>query len=122
VELTLIGYWRSEGEPNDEWPDAHDFVDEGWDEVERHMVATYLSSGTVARAYRGWSPCRFCGKHNGSKLYTDGTYAWPEGLAHYIDEHAIRLPRRFVEHAVGRLDAIEEASLNLDWWRTQGPR
>ena len=27
---------------------------------------------------------------------TDGTYVWPTGLLHYVDEHAIRLPGLFV--------------------------
>lgn len=120
MDLTLIGYWRSEDGRNDEWPDAHDFVDATWDRQERYMVRTYLSSGTIARAYRGLSPCRFCGQHNGSKLYTDGVYAWPEGLAHYIDEHDVRLPLQIVQHVVQRLDAVEDASLNVDWWRSQG--
>ena len=122
VELTLIGYWRSDDGLNDEWPDATDFVDLTWDRDERRIVSSYLASGTTACAYRGLSPCRFCGSHNGSRLYTDGVYAWPEGLAHYLDEHGVRLPQRFVDHAVERLDAIEDASLDLDWWREALPQ
>jgi hypothetical protein len=29
---------------------------------------------------------------------TDGVYCWPEGLAHYINEHDVRLPAEFVAH------------------------
>jgi len=28
---------------------------------------------------RGLSPCRFCGRNNGHREFTDGTYQWPEG-------------------------------------------
>jgi hypothetical protein len=47
---------------------------------------------------RGLSPCRLCGQLNGSAEYTDGTYVWPEGLAHYVMEHDVRLPDEFVSH------------------------
>jgi hypothetical protein len=29
---------------------------------------------------------------------TDGVYCWPEGLAHYVKEHDVRLPDEFVTH------------------------
>lgn len=79
----------------------------------------YVESGTVARAYRGLSPCRFCGEHNGSKECTDGAYLWPEGLAHYIEAHEVRLPESFVRHAIARLDALEAASVDYEWWKSQ---
>jgi hypothetical protein len=36
---------------------------------------------------------------NGSRDLTDGTWVWPEGLAHYITTHDVILPDEFVEHA-----------------------
>jgi len=115
--LKLIGYWPS-GSQSD-WPNPADFVDPEWDDRERHMVWTYLKYGTVARSYRGLSPCRFCSQQNGSMEFTDGVYLWPEGLAHYLDAHAVRLPQQFVNHAVERLNALEAASVDYDWWKSQ---
>lgn len=31
---------------------------------------------------------------------TDGVYMWPEGLAHYLEKHNVRLPQEFVEHVL----------------------
>ena len=86
------------------------------------MVATYLSSGTVARAYLGRSACRFCGERNGSLEFTDGRYIWPEGLAHYVTDHGVRLPDDFVEYAVARLDEVEAAEVETAWWQSQTGR
>lgn len=33
----------------------------------------------------------------GSKCLTDGNWVWPEGLAHYIEAHEVRLPDEFVD-------------------------
>jgi hypothetical protein len=91
VTLILIGYWRSETHP--EWPDPADLVDPQWDAQERHMVTMYLASGTIARTYMGFSPCRLCGRQNGSLEYTDGEFIWPEGLAHYLEGTPSGSPR-----------------------------
>jgi hypothetical protein len=79
-------------------PDPHRFVDRGWPLSERHSVARHLERGTLVNQYRGLSPCRFCGQLNGSAELTDGAFCWPEGLAHYLFEHDVRLPPRFVSH------------------------
>src|SRR4051812_43634582 len=63
--LCLIGYWRSDHDAA--WLDLRDLVDEEWDAWERRRVWSYFGNGTLARAYRGVSPCRFCGEHNGSR-------------------------------------------------------
>jgi hypothetical protein len=113
-ERRLIGYWRNEQHP--EYPDPTDLVDESWDAEERHMVWSYLCSGTMVVSYMGLSTCRVCGKHNGALEFSDGTYQWPEGLAHYVYDHAVRLPPELVEHAIKQLDSLEAGSANLDWW------
>jgi hypothetical protein len=110
----LIGYWRNEQHP--EFPDPQSLVDATWDEAERHMVWAYLCHGTMVAAYRGLSRCRLCGEHNGALEFSDGIYQWPQGLAHYVSEHNVRLPREVVEHAVARLDALEAVRPSVDWW------
>lgn len=112
--LRLIGYWRNAKHP--EYPDPHDLVDAAWDEDERHVTGSYLASGTVAWAFMGYSPCRFCGENNGDLEYTDGVYVWPSGLAHYIDEHHVRLPQAIVDHASDRLTEVEKVRPDLAWW------
>jgi len=64
----------------------------------------------------GLSPCRICGRNNGSLEYTDGTYLWPQGLAHYVDEHEVRLPDEFVRHAIDRVAALDAATVDQSWW------
>ena len=122
--VRLIGYWRSDDAP--QWPDPHRFVDPGWDRAQREMVVRHLGAGSVVAVAVGLSSCRICGRPNGSAELTDGSYLWPEGLAHYVEEHAVRLPREFVDHAIGvagDLTQLGEAALASgvedEWWKTQ---
>jgi hypothetical protein len=58
-----------------------------------------------------------CGVANGSAEFTDGTYVWPEGLAHYVDEHHVRLPEAVLEHIRRRWDELlEESIVDDEWW------
>ena len=117
--LILIGYWDGP-HTSPGWPDPRDFVDPEWDQDERSEVHYYLAAGTAVRAYVGLSECRFCGERVGSVEYTDGVYAWPEGLAHYVQEHHVRLPAAFVEHARARLERLERLPVDNTWWKAQG--
>jgi len=117
----LLGYWRQElpeldprltvsadhaaayeslRERGRQWPDPWSFVDPTWRDDERSIVVEHLQTGTLVNQYRGLSPCRFCGRHNGSAELTDGVFCWPEGLAHYLVVHEVRLPEEFVEHVL----------------------
>ncbi|WP_232014264.1 hypothetical protein [Cellulomonas fimi] len=111
----MIGYWDG---PNTRpgWPRPEQFVDTTWDADERELVADYLSRGHVARAYMGYSECRMRGRLNGSLEFTDGFFVWPEGLRHYVVDHAVRLPARFVEHAQSRIELLESAPRDEAWW------
>jgi hypothetical protein len=53
--------------------------------------------------------------NNASLELTDGTFLWPEGLTHYVRDHAVRLPDRFFEHVAGVTDAIESADVEESW-------
>ena len=53
-------------------------------------------------AYRGWSTCRCCGKHNGSREFVSGNFRWPEGYRHYLQDHLIEPDpefKQFIEFA-----------------------
>jgi hypothetical protein len=115
TQLVRIGYWRGETSPDH--PDPRAFVDTSWDENDRHQVAAYLRSGTVPWAAAGFSVCRVCGSVNGSAEFTDGTYVWPEGLVHYVEEHRVRLPEAVLEHIRRRWhELLDESNVDDDWW------
>lgn len=113
-ELIAIGYWWSER--HTDLPRPADFVDASWDEYERFEVIGHLQHGMVARAWAGPSRCRFCGAFNGSLDFTDGTYVWPEGLAHYLREHDVRLPQGFVDHVHECTARWQDAKYSHEWW------
>ncbi|WP_251044132.1 hypothetical protein [Arthrobacter sp. ISL-48] len=116
MKLILIGYWDGP-QTGRSWPSPEQFVDASWDTEERDFVAYYLQMGLITRSYMGFSRCRFCGKENGNLELSDGHFVWPDGLAHYVVEHAVRLPDRFVRHAFAKIDGLESAARDLEWWR-----
>jgi hypothetical protein len=115
--LRVVGFW--DGPFTDHsWPDVSLFVDSDWDAEEREFVIDYLKAGLLARTAMGYSLCRFCGIENGDSEFTDGRYVWPEGLAHYLELHGVRLPDEFVKHVISFTEALEHSERDLDWWRT----
>lgn len=112
--LRRLGYWQSTDRP--ELPDPCRLIDPDWNADERQVVASYFRGGTLARAYLGPSTCRICGSLNGSTELSDGWYLWPEGLAHYIEEHLVRLPQEAREHALLRVAELEDAEVDESWW------
>jgi hypothetical protein len=127
MQLTLIGYWF--GRAQEGWPSAHDFVDIYWSPEERAEVIDWLVSGHRAIAYRGYSFCRFCGCLNGTSLLSDGTYIWPDGLAHYLRDHGVRLPAAVVRHALSQTtidrsqidQAVADDNVDTESWQGQRP-
>ena len=123
--LVLIGYWR----PRPEWaeyaseielslPRAHDWIDPSWSAADRAMVLAHLRAGRETCMMLGLSPCRICGRENGSRELSDGVFVWPEGLAHYVRDHGLRLPNSFVRHCrFGRsLDLRPQTFEDWTWW------
>jgi hypothetical protein len=74
----------------------------GWDPAELLGVLAYLRAGQEWIQFRGWSYCRFnCGiapSALGDRDLTDGVWVWPEGLAHYVERHSVRLPHELIDH------------------------
>jgi hypothetical protein len=103
-----VGFWRphpavashydaSDPEMSLPWPG--DLIDPSFDPRLRAMVAAYLLEPKFkGTRYKGTSRCRLCGKMNGSADYSDGTYTWPQGYAHYVRDHGVRPPQDLVEH------------------------
>jgi hypothetical protein len=106
AELLAIGFWY---DPLDRFLGRHRGVDPTrlvqpeWAGDERSQLAQYLRAGHRCCSYLGFSFCRFeCGiarNRMGSGDLTDGTWIWPEGLAHYVEEHGICLPDEFLADA-----------------------
>ncbi len=119
MKLISIGFWANT--EDDRWPDVSDFVDHDWDADERHRIVSYLLGGFHAYAMMGPSHCRVCGKLNGSTELMDGTYVWPQGLAHYVQDHGVRLPKEFVDHAIDHQDRIDDAECDDSWWEQVRP-
>jgi hypothetical protein len=77
-------------------------VDPGWKIEERPWIVRYLSDAPAIAFYCGRSYCRFGCGWNGSAERSDGVWVWPEGLAHYVQCHGVRLPDDLVSHMRGR--------------------
>ncbi|CAM9353458.1 unnamed protein product, partial [Ectocarpus sp. 6 AP-2014] len=110
--LVDVGFWADPRDSGDKRPDPAQLVDEEWGgTVEAVAVALYVRSGFLESFELGYSFCRFgcCGdgssKFMGCTTLTDGKYVWPEGLAHYIEEHAVRPPDDFVAFSLRNLRA-----------------
>lgn len=92
-KLIPVGYWYSDREPELPMPDSNESMEH------EEEIARYLRSHKEINRYRGSSTCRICGdRRNGSTELSDGTYIWPQGLAHYVEEHKTTLPAEFIEH------------------------
>jgi len=117
--LIVIGYWADQGKPDSPYIDPHELIDPDQPRDERFAVVDYLTRGLVARAYMGRSRCRICGDpKNGNLELTDGTFLWPEGLAHYVRDHDVRLPTAFVEHVALQDDRLHSLRDDrAEWWR-----
>lgn len=127
--LRLIGYWDGP-DATGGLPDVCDFVSTDGDSGDTLAVAEYLRSGAVYAVAAGTSTCRLCGSPNGSAEQTDGEhFVWPQGLAHYVEEHDVLLPAEVIAVAKRgsmpsvNLDRFEDARLKTGettidtvWW------
>ena len=103
--LKAIGFWIT-GLHDERQPAPQEFVG-AMPADQRTRLAEYLAAGMTYESYRGLSWCRFgCGIEwalMGSRDLTDGTWLWPEGLAHYVRDHDVVLPDEFVAHALSKV-------------------
>jgi hypothetical protein len=123
--LSLIGYWSEPAAPADRsrgWPDPQELTGERSPD-DRGAVVAYLRRGTVFRHFSGRAECRICGDALGTQELTDGVWAWPDGLDHYVERHGVRLPEDFV--AAARAPETDTpawlASLEPEHWVQSGP-
>ncbi len=98
--MHLIGYWIESLADTNYFP-PQELIGELPPETKRR-IAEYLDAGSLFAEYRGLSWCRFgcIHVHMGYRELTDGYWVWPEGLSHYIRDHAVTLPDQFIEHVL----------------------
>jgi len=126
--VRAVGFWFSSN--NTSLPRPQWLVDPTWSLEERAVVVRYLRSGTAAQHWCGYSWCRFeCGVDRseiGASDLTDGEWLWPEGLAHYVGAHSVRVPDELIARALGpraraavpadRFDQEDDYEVERDWW------
>lgn len=100
--LEVVGWWFNEQAPSG-LPRPQLLVG-GVAAPDRSILASYLRQGKVLVRYPEPSHCRFaCGEvEMGCADLTDGTFVWPEGLAHYVERHDVRVPARLLAHVQQR--------------------
>lgn len=63
-------------------------------------LKSLMETGYMA-GYRGWSTCRICGKHNGTKeleiIRGRIKYCIPEGYVHYLEDHNVAYDPKLLE-------------------------
>lgn len=93
--------WKPDSS-NDRYPHPSNLIDpEFWKKNGlKEKIITYLKSGVRCESYYGFSSCRICNKLLGTSERTDFVWCWPDKLEHYIEEHDVRLPEEFLEHAI----------------------
>ncbi|WP_240911526.1 hypothetical protein [Paludisphaera soli] len=133
--LRAVGYWRSHRADAPRLPDPASLVQPCWHSESLDEIVAYLKSGRRFIAWFGESYCRFgCWDgvlelddgpdeeaawkealdrygepaDMGSCDLYDGEWVWPEGLAHYVERHAVRLPEEFVEDMRSRSWTVPE--------------
>jgi hypothetical protein len=102
-----VGYWgvaRGDGSLYNRLPRPQALVRPGWHAGELSLIAAYLCNGRPAGYWCGLAHCRFegCDQSLGSSDLTDGQWIWPDGLEHYLLEHAVCLPEEFISHMSAR--------------------
>jgi hypothetical protein len=110
VKLESLGFWFNEHAPGP-YPRPQALVG-AWDPDARRATIDYLAAGLELVEYRGCSHCRFgCEELAGHCDFSDGTWVWPEGLAHYVAQHDVQLPERFIARALARAGAVAPVEL-----------
>jgi len=101
IQKIQIGFWAERRGDLSGLPWPGDRVDPMFEPEARRRVLAYLQREKFrGDAYKGVSSCRLCGMSNGSCDFTDGAYLWPEGYAHYIEQHNVMPERTFIAHVL----------------------
>lgn len=125
--LNLIGYWTDTKFNRIKTIHPKYLVDANWEADRRSDIVKYLRSGIRVMSDLGFSYCRFedgpPDHEMGCCELSDGVYAWPEGLAIYVERYNVRLPDEFIQHMAesnftipGNLDVRNDEPMDLNFW------
>jgi hypothetical protein len=93
------GFWRWEGHDYEELPFLTSAVDPLWEPEDKDRLVSYLEQSPIVVTSSPSSRCLLCPSEVPTLCYqSDGAWLWPKSLAHYVREHSIVLPERFVQH------------------------
>jgi hypothetical protein len=106
--LTRIGFFRELRHGKPDGPSLHESLGSkaGPHDIE---LVRYLRSGAVLMAAPGVVRDVLIPESDviGSlSILTDGTYAWPSDLAHYVERHHARVPPQFLAYAQANAWAV----------------
>jgi hypothetical protein len=129
--LIAVGFWRRFENARSDPEDQRPWPEQGSPRDSHNDVIAFLEAGFVESVEFGYAECRLCGQGGatmGCLSLTDGTYVWPEGLAHYLREHSVNLPPEFEKHATRKLEWLRSthrfkqgSSEPLLEWTHEGP-
>jgi pSer/pThr/pTyr-binding forkhead associated (FHA) protein len=68
-----------------------------WERKRRDLIASYIGAGAVIAEDDVLHECVLCGVSAGYRERTDGVWRWPEGLAHYVVDHGVKIPPEFLD-------------------------
>lgn len=91
-----FGYWRV-NDKETHLPLLADFVDPTWQPEDKMSLIAYLKGAPLALVTSGhFLKCSLCSRELQRGAHrSDGTWLWPDSLAHYVEEHGVRLPLNF---------------------------
>ena len=94
-----FGIWRDDEGKYPQFPIMEYFLDPTWDRKVRFKAAAYLFDAVAALAAASpASKCQLCGHRNAQVWKSDGVWLWPVSLAHLVEAHGVRVPKRFEMH------------------------
>jgi len=107
--MKKVGFWYSKDEPKLPMPVQQE-PDSEW--VKKDKPASFakllIAVEKVARCvgYKGSSRCRICDKRNGSMEFGYKGWVWPEGYMHYIRDHNVKPPAKFIQFVVSEITKV----------------
>lgn len=116
MKLKKVGFFRELRHGMPDGPELRSLLSPSPYEHE-DRIAQYLRNGVLLIASPGviedvLSPGQLIG---GPHILTDGVWAWPSDLAHYVEKYHVRLPSEFTDHMAQRNWAVPpEDSFRLD--------
>lgn len=94
----LVGFWyNGNSEEGCEFPKP---IENSWNisNDDKQLFLEKLENVCKYDAYKGWSSCRICKCHNGSREFFNNNFRWPSGYKHYLKDHNVKPDDDFFEY------------------------